>query len=100
MILHGINFDETTIADFCRRHDVLRLSVFGSVLTNDFRTDSDVDILVEFAPRGGPGLLGFASMEIELTRMLGREVHLHTPAMLGPLYALEVAPKAKVQYAA
>jgi uncharacterized protein len=100
MELNGINLPEPEIADFCRKHEVLRLSVFGSILTDDFRPESDVDVLVEFAPRGGPSLFGFASMEIELSMLLGREVHLHTPAMLGPLYALEVAPKARVQYAA
>ncbi|HYE60605.1 MAG TPA: nucleotidyltransferase domain-containing protein [Phycisphaerales bacterium] len=100
MQLHGINFDNDAIAAFCRRHDVLRFSLFGSIVTDKFGSGSDIDVLVEFPPRGGPGLLGFAAMEIELSTLFGREVHLHTPAMLGPLYRLEVEPKAMVQYAA
>ena len=52
------------IADFCRRHRIRKLSLFGSVLRNDFRPDSDIDVLVEFEPEARTGLAFFA-MEIE-----------------------------------
>jgi uncharacterized protein len=99
MRLHTVDIPDDQIAEFCRRHGVKRLSVFGSILREDFGPESDVDVLVEFEPGGGPGLLGFAGMEIELTGILGREVHLHTPPMLGPFYPA-VAESARVQYAA
>jgi len=61
-----IHLDRERIADFCRRHHVRRLSLLGSVLRDDFRPDSDVDVLVEFEPGRTPGL-GFFGMEIELS---------------------------------
>lgn len=100
MTLHGIDIPEDRIADFCRRHDVVRLSLFGSILRDDFGTKSDVDVLVEFAPGKGPGLFGFAGMQIELSQMFARRVHLHTPPMLGPAFRDEVGRMARVQYAA
>lgn len=100
MSIHGIPIPEPEIAAFCRRHGVQRLALFGSILRDDFSPRSDVDVLVEFFPNQGPGLLGFARMEIELGQMIGREVHLHTPAMLGPTFRDEVRREARVQYAA
>jgi predicted nucleotidyltransferase len=99
MELHGIDIPEDRFTDFCRRHGVQRLSLFGSILRDDFRPDSDIDILVEFNAGRVPSLFGFARLEIELTNMLGRETHLHTPAMLGPIRE-SIVRTAKVQYAA
>ena len=79
MEIHGVQFPEDQIAEFCRRHGVKQLSVFGSVLRDDFRPDSDVDVLVEFQPGKTPGMFGFGQMIIELTRMIGRQVDLRTP---------------------
>lgn len=45
-----IQIDRERVADFCRRHQVRQLALFGSVLRDDFRPDSDVDVLVDFAP--------------------------------------------------
>lgn len=68
------------IAAFCRRHHIRRLSFFGSVLRDDFRLDSDVDVLVEFEPGKGPGFFRLAAMEEELSPLLGgRKVDLRTP---------------------
>jgi len=50
MLLHGITIPEQPLAEFCRKHCVARLSLFGSILRDDFRPDSDVDVLVEFSP--------------------------------------------------
>src|SRR5580658_5282578 len=75
---HGIQFDSAKIADFCRRHGILKLSLFGSILRDDFRPDSDIDVLVEFGPEGSPSLLDLGGMLMELTEMLGRQVDLKT----------------------
>jgi predicted nucleotidyltransferase len=94
-----IPVDHSRIADFCRRHHVQRLAFFGSVLRNDFRPDSDVDVLVEFEPGCAPGL-GFLTMEAELSQILGRKVDLNTPGFLSPYFRDSVLAEAEVQYAA
>lgn len=100
MTLNGLNIPDDRIADFCRKHSIVRLLLFGSVLGDRFSAQSDVDVLVEFAPTTTPGLFGFAGMQMELSTLLGRRAHLHTPAMLGPDYREIVARGARVQYAA
>lgn len=64
------------IADFCRRWQVTELALFGSALRNDFRPDSDVDVLVSFAPDAQWGLFALVQMQDELETILGREVDL------------------------
>lgn len=100
MQLHGIDIPERAIADLCRRYHVRQLGFFGSVLRSDFGPSSDVDVLVEFEPGKGPSLLGFAGMQLELAELLGRDVHLHTAAMLPPRWRERVRSEAVVQYAA
>jgi predicted nucleotidyltransferase len=73
-----IPIDMDKIADFCRRHHIRRLSLFGSVLRDDSRPASDVDVLVEFEPGHIPGL-AFFSMEEELSQIIGRKVDLIHP---------------------
>lgn len=85
---------------FCRRHHVRRLSLFGSVLREDFRPDSDVDVLVQFEPNYRIGFLGMAGMEIELSEILGRKVDLRTPAELSRYFREEVMASAEVAFAA
>lgn len=63
---------------FCKKHHIHKLSVFGSVLRDDFRSDSDVDMLVEFEPDHIPGLIRLAGMECELSEILGRKVDIRT----------------------
>jgi hypothetical protein len=88
------------LAEFCRRHQIRTLSLFGSVLREDFRPDSDIDVLVEFEDGHAPGLLGIARMERELSKILGgRRVDLRTPEDLSRYFRLEVLAKAEVQYA-
>ncbi|MFW6146054.1 MAG: nucleotidyltransferase family protein [Planctomycetota bacterium] len=86
------------IEQFCRQHGIRRLALFGSVLRNDFSPDSDVDVLVEFEPQSRVGLITLAGMEIELSRILGRRVELHTPKGLNPRFRDEVLRLAEVQY--
>lgn len=77
-----LSFDREAIAAFCRRHHIHRLALFGSVLRDDFRPDSDVDVLVEFEPGHVPGLR-FIGIERELSGLLdGRRVDLVTAKIL------------------
>ena len=86
------------IEQFCRRRGIRKLSLFGSVLRDDFRPDSDVDVLVEFQPGTRVGLIGLAGMEIELGEILGRKVDLNTPGFLSDYFRQEVLAEAQVQY--
>jgi predicted nucleotidyltransferase len=72
----NLEFPKKRIADFCRRWDISALDLFGSVLRPDFRPDSDVDILVTFAPQAHWTLLDCVRMEQELTGIIGRPVDL------------------------
>ncbi len=94
-----IDVSEEAIRDFCRRRHVRRLAFFGSVLREDFRTDSDVDVLVEFEADHVPGLAFFA-MQDELSRILGRQVDLNTPQFLSPDIRGEALAEAEEQYVA
>ena len=92
-----IPVDRKQIADFCRKHHIRRLAFFGSVLRDDFRPDSDVDVLVEFEPGCVPGLAFFA-MEQELSEILGRRVDLNTPQFVSPYIRERVLAEAEAQY--
>jgi uncharacterized protein len=87
------------IAEFCRRHGIRRLSLFGSILREDFNPESDVDVLVEFEPERTPGL-AFFGMQEELSALLGRQVDLNTPGFLSDYFRDDVLRKAEAQYAA
>jgi uncharacterized protein len=88
------------ITDFCQRHHIRQLALFGSVLRNDFRPDSDVDVLVEFKPGYTPGFISLYDMEEELsTFMEGRKVDLVTAKFLNHRMRDKVFSEAEVQYA-
>ena len=88
------------LTGFCRRHHIRKLSLFGSVLRDDFGPDSDVDVLVEFEPDHVPGFFGLFDMEEELSSILdGRKVDLRTPQDLSRYFRDEVLASAEVQYA-
>ena len=93
-----IPIDRRRIESFCRQHHVRRLSLFGSVLRDDFRPESDVDVLVEFDPGHTPGFALFDLQE-ELSGILGRRVDLHTPGSLSRYFRDAVIAEASVQYA-
>lgn len=71
-----IDIPREKIADFCRKYRIQKLSLFGSALRDDFRPDSDVDVLVSFAEDAHYSLFDLVVMEEELKRILGREVDL------------------------
>jgi len=85
------------IEQFCRDHHIRRLALFGSALRDDFRTDSDVDILVEFEPGRTPGFK-FWEVEDELTKMFGRKVDLNTPQDLSIYFRQQVEAEAQPLY--
>lgn len=81
-----ITVSADVIAGFCRQHHVRRLSLFGSVLRDDFRPGSDVDVLVEFRPEDVPDFFDLIAMKEELVELLGRNVDLKTPKSLSPYF--------------
>lgn len=85
------------IAEFCRRWHVTRLAFFGSVLTDEFGPESDVDVLVEFEPGHVPGL-DFVDAEDEFSEIIGRKVDLNTPQCLSRYFRDKVIAEAEVVY--
>ena len=99
MNYHGVEIPREVIAEFCRRHRIRRLALFGSILREDFRPESDVDVLVEFEPGATPGF-AFFGMQDELSAILGRKVDLNTPQCLSKYFRDEVLREAQELYAA
>lgn len=96
-----VNLPKEKIDEFCRRHHIRKLAVFGSALREDFRSESDLDVLVEFEPGHTPGLIRLAGMEIELSTLLGgRKVDMNTPLCLSPYFRDEVLAEAEPVYVA
>ena len=96
---HGLDLSKEEITRFCRRRHIRRLSLFGSVLRGDFRADSDIDVLVEFAPGHTPGL-EIVDIQEELSELFGgREVDIVNPKYLNRRIKDHVLKSAEVQYA-
>ena len=93
-----INVPADQLIQFCKKNHIHKLSFFGSVLTDRFRPDSDVDVLVEFKVGQGPGFFEFSGMEMELSSLLGRPVDLRTPKELSRYFRDQVIAGAQVQY--
>jgi hypothetical protein len=99
MTRHGIVVPEDKLAEFCRRNHIRVLSLFGSILRDDFRPDSDVDVLAEFDPGHTPGL-ALIRMEDELSALLGgRKVDLVLRDALLPRLRQRILDQAEVQFA-
>jgi len=94
-----IEFPKEEIEEFCKKHSIRKLSLFGSALRDDFTPESDLDILVEFDPSHIPGLIRLAGMELELGEILGRKVDMRTAQDLSRYFRDEVLKSALVQYA-
>jgi predicted nucleotidyltransferase len=99
MSYNGVEFDQQKIAEFCRRHKIIRLSLFGSILREDFGPESDIDVLIEF-PAATPSLLELGGMQQELSALLGRTVDLKTWGFLSDRIRSRVERERQVQYAA
>ena len=96
---NNIVISKDKIEDFCQRHYICRLSIFGSALRDDFEPGSDVDVLVDFIPGHTPGFFGLFDMEEELSGLFGgHKVDLRTPEDLSQYFRQEVIDTAEVQY--
>ncbi len=96
-ITDNLTIPRQAVAEFCRRNHIRRLALFGSVLRDDFRPDSDIDVLVEFEPGRTPGF-AFFTMQDELSTLLGRQVDLNTPGFLCRHIRPKVQDEAEVIY--
>jgi len=87
------------LASLCERRGIVNLAVFGSALRDDFTPESDIDLLVEFAPGATPGL-AFFTIQRELSELFGVPVDLNTPAWLSPAIREEAVGRSRTLYAA
>jgi uncharacterized protein len=94
---HELTISKDRLEDFCRRHHIRKLSIFGSAIHGDHRQESDIDVLVDFEPDHVPGL-AFFGMERELSDILGRDVDLNTPQFLSPYFRSQVLAEAETLY--
>jgi predicted nucleotidyltransferase len=92
-----ISIPQTEIIDFCQRHHIRKMMLFGSVLSDDFAPTSDIDVLVEFEPGHAPGW-EFVAMQDELTMLLGHQADLNTPGFLSDTFREDVLARAVVIY--
>jgi len=98
-MLAQVPIPAAVIADFRRRNGVRKFAFFGSMLTDRFSDESDIDVLVEFRPAERVGFFRLAEMEEELSRLFGsRRVDLRTPADLSVYFRDEVVRNALVAY--
>jgi hypothetical protein len=95
-----ISVPKDKLTTFCKKNHIQKLSFFGSILRDDFRPDSDIDLLVEFEPGYITGLFKMIGMESELSSLLGRKVDLRTPKELSRYFRDRVVREAEVYYAA
>ena len=101
MIAPAIEIPKEAIADFCRRHGIRKLSLFGSVLRDDFRPDSDVDVLVTFEPGVRATFRSWLAMEDELRQLYGRPIDLvEKSSVTNPFRRHHILRNHQVLYAA
>ena len=94
-----VKLSSDQLKEYCKKNGIKKLSLFGSVLREDFGPNSDVDVLVEFSPETRVGFIRLAGMEKELSALIGRKVDLRTPAELSRYFRDDVLRSAEVQYA-
>ncbi|MCK4527755.1 nucleotidyltransferase family protein [candidate division WOR-3 bacterium] len=95
----GVQISKRRIVEFCKGNHIRRLSLFGSVLRDDFSPSSDIDMLVEFEPDYVPGFFDLIEMEKELSSMLGgHKVDLRTPNDLSRYFRDDVLAEAEAVY--
>jgi predicted nucleotidyltransferase len=92
-----INLSQEEINHFCQSYSIRKLSLFGSVLRDDFTKESDVEVLVEFEPGKTPGL-DIITMEDELSSIINRQIDLRTLADLSRYFREQVLIEAMVIY--
>ena len=99
MTLHGIEIPRERIEAFCHANGIRRLAFFGSVLHDDFKSESDVDVLIEFQPGVRVGL-AFIRMQDELSAILDHKADLNTPGSLSKYFRDEVLRESEALYVA
>jgi predicted nucleotidyltransferase len=103
-MITNIAIPREAVQGFCQRWNITELALFGSVLRGDFRPDSDIDVLVRFAPDARWTLLDFVQMRDELSEILGRKVDLVSrravDASKNPLRRQAILESAQVIYSA
>jgi len=99
MVTNLPQLQDSQIAQFCQRHHIRRLALFGSVLRDDFADDSDVDVLIEFEPGVRIGW-DFISVRDDLSELIGRPVDLLTPGSSRPAYREAILSSAEDVYVA
>ena len=92
--------DQTGLAELCRRFHVRELSLFGSGARGELRSDSDIDLLVEYQPGAEVDLIDYAALMLELSQLMGRRVDLVSKKGLKPLVRASVLQEAQLLYAA
>lgn len=97
----NLKIPQKELAEFCKKHHIKKLSLFGSVLRDDFRPDSDIDFLVEFEEGQTPGFFTIYDMEIELSSLFsGRKIDFKTSDDLSRYFRSEVLSRCEICYAA
>ena len=99
MRIGHVEFPMDRITEICRQYRVKELSVFGSALRDDFRPDSDIDLLVDFQPNHGHGLIAYLCCQDDLGETLGRRVDLVQKSGLKRFVKDEILSTARVVYA-
>jgi hypothetical protein len=93
-----ITLDTTTAGELCTAFGIREISFFGSVTRDDFRPDSDVDVLIEFEPHVHIGFFELMDIQDRLIAVLGRKVDLVTKGMLSPYFRDDVLAAREVIY--
>jgi len=100
VINERLKVSPSQIADFCQRWKIVEFALFGSVLRDDFRPDSDIDVLVTLAPDHGLNLFDWVSMQQELEAMFKRKVDLvDKRGLKNPYRRAEILKTHQVMYA-
>ena len=96
---HGIKIPKQKLVAYCKKNHIKKLAFFGSFLRDDFRSESDIDILVEFERGHTPGFFDLVRMEEQLSRFFkGKEIDLRTPNDLSRYFREKVIRDAEVLY--
>lgn len=99
MVTQNIDIPKEKIAPFCQHWHIAKLSLFGSVLRDDFHPESDIDVLVEFQPEHIPGFLKLHQIQEELSTILGnRQIDLVTPKFLNHRIRDRILSEAEAYY--
>jgi predicted nucleotidyltransferase len=99
MVYDPRTIPQEALQALCRRYGVTELSLFGSALGGEFRPDSDLDLLVSFAPDARVGFLAFSRLTRELSVLLGRRIDLVPKAGLKSAIQAEVLSRTEVLFA-